>query len=61
MEAPTEEEEFGPSGPTNETVDTSGLFGSFGDVSGEETGDSVFMVEKGPARNRGFESTSSGR
>ena len=49
VEAPTEEETFRPFGPTDEPVDTSGLFGSFGGISGEETGDSLFMVEEEPA------------
>lgn len=26
LEAPTEQDEFGPFGPTNEPIDTSGLF-----------------------------------
>ena len=54
MEALTEEEEFWPFGPTDEAVDTSGLFGSFGGVSGEETDDSLFMVEEEPAQKLGF-------
>ena len=54
MEAPTEEEAFWPFGPTDEPFDTSGLFGSFGGVSGEETDDSLFMVEEEPAQQLGF-------
>ena len=54
VEAPTEEEAFWPFGPTDEPVDTSGLFGSFGGVSGEETDDSLFMVEEEPAQKLGF-------
>ena len=53
MEAPTEEEAFWPFGPTDEPVVTSGLFGSFGDVS-EETDDSLFMVEEEPTQQLGF-------
>ena len=54
VEAPTEEEAFWPFGLTNEPVDTSRLFGSFGDVSGEEIGDSLFMVEEEPAQQLVF-------
>ena len=54
VEAPTEEGAFWPFGPTDEPVDTSGLFGYFGDVSGEETGDSLFMAEEEPAHQLGF-------
>ena len=54
VEAPTEEEAFWPFGPTDEPFDTSGLFGSFGGVSGEETDDSLFMVEEEPAQQLGF-------
>ena len=54
MEAPTKEEEFWPFGPTDEPVDPSGLFGSFGGVSEEETDDSRFMVEEEPAQKLGF-------
>ena len=38
----------------DEPVDTSGLFESFGGVSGEETGDSFFMVEEEPAQQLEF-------
>ena len=54
VEAPTEEEAFWPFGPTDEPVDISGLFGYFGGVSGEEAGDSLFMVEEEPAQQLGF-------
>ena len=36
------------------TVDTSGLFGSFGGVSGEETDDSLFMAEEEPTQQLRF-------
>ena len=49
-----EEETLWPFGPTDEPVDTSGLIGSFGGISGEETGDSLFMVEQEPAQQLGF-------
>ena len=54
-EAPTEEEAFRPFGPTDEPVDTSGLFGSFGGISGEKTDDSLFMVEEEPAQQLEFQ------
>ena len=54
IEAPTEEGSFWPFGPTDEPVDISGLFGYFGGVSGEEAGDSLFMVEEEPAQQLGF-------
>ena len=54
MEAPTEEEAFWPFGPTDESVDTSGLFGSFGDVSGEEIDDLLSMVEEEPMQQLEF-------
>ena len=54
MEAPTEEKAFSPFGPTDEPVDTSGLFESFGGVNGGETDDSFFMVEEEPAQQLGF-------
>ena len=54
VEAPTEEEQFRPFGPTDEPVDTSGLFGSIGGVSGAVTGDSLFMVEEEPAQQLRF-------
>ena len=55
-----EEEEFWPFGPTDEPVDTCGLFGSFGGVSGEEADDSLFMVEEESAKQLwDSESTSS--
>ena len=44
-----EEEAFWPYGPTDEPVNTSGLFGPFDGVSGEETGGLHFMVEEEPA------------
>ena len=50
VEAPTEEEAFGPFGHRNEPVDTSGLFVSFGGVKGEKADDSLFMVEEEPAQ-----------
>ena len=53
VEAPTEEA-YWPFGPTDEPVDTSGLCGSFGRVNGEETGDSLFMVEEEPTRQLRF-------
>ena len=52
--APTEMEAFGPVGPTNEPVDTSGLFVSFGGVRGEKADDSLFMVEEEPAQQLGL-------
>ena len=54
VEAPTEEEVFWSFGPTDEPIDTSGLFGSFGGVSGEETDDSLFMIEEKPTQPLGF-------
>lgn len=52
VKAPIPEELFKPFGPTNEPVDTtSGLFGSFGGISGEETS---FMAEEGPALELGL-------
>lgn len=51
---PTEGGEFWHFGPTDEPVDTSGLFGDFGVVSEDETGESLFMVEKEPAQQLGF-------
>ena len=39
-------------------VDTSGLFGSFGGVSGEVTGDSLFMGEENRPSSWTSESTS---
>ena len=54
VEAPTEEEAFWPFGPKDKPVDTSGLFGSFGGGSGEETDDLLFMVEEEPAQQLGF-------
>ena len=54
VEAPTEEEAFWPFGPTDEPVDTSGLFGSFGGVREEEADDSLFMVEEEPTQRLGF-------
>ena len=54
VEAPMEQEAFWPFGPTHEPVDTSGLFESFGGVSGEDTDDSLFMVEEEPAQQLGF-------
>ena len=38
----------------DEPVDTSGLFESFGGVSGEKTDDSLFMVEEEPPQQVGF-------
>ena len=54
VEAPTEEEAFGPFAPTNEPVDTSGLFVSFGGVRGEKADDSLFLVEEEPAQQLGL-------
>ena len=54
VEAPTEEEASWPFGSTDEPFDTSGLFGSFGGVSGEETDDSLFMAEGEPTQQLGF-------
>ena len=54
MKAPTEEEEFWPFDPTDEAVDTNGLFGSLGGVNGQETDDSLFMVEEEPIQQLGF-------
>ena len=54
MGAPTEEEEFGPIGPTDEPVDISGLFVSFGGVRGEKADDSLFLVEEEPAQQLGL-------
>ena len=53
VRAPTEGEEFWPFGPTDEPADTTGLFGSFGGVSGEKTGDSPMLKEE-PAQRLGF-------
>ena len=53
VEAPTEEEAFWPFGPTDEPVDTSGLFGSSA-ASVEKTDDSLFMVDEEPAQKLGF-------
>lgn len=54
VEAPTEEEAFWQFGPINKSVDTSGLFRSYDGISGEETGDSLIMVEKEWAQQLGF-------
>ena len=54
MEAPTEEEALWLFGPTDEPVDTSGLFESFGGVSGRETGDSLLVVKEEPTQQLGF-------
>ena len=54
MEAPTEEEALWLFGPTYEPVDTSGLFESFGGVSGEKTDDSLLMVKEELAQQLGF-------
>ena len=50
VEGPVKEEAFWPFGPTDEPNDTSGPFGSFGGLSGEETGGSAFMIEEGPVQ-----------
>ena len=52
LETPTGDA-FWPSGPFNEPVDTSGLFGAIGGVSGGETGGSTFMVERVPVQELG--------
>ena len=54
VEVPTEEETFWSFGPTDEPIDTSGMFGPFGGVSGEVTDDSLFMVVEEPAQELGF-------
>ena len=54
VEAQTEDGAFYPFRPTDEPVDTSGLFESFGGLSGEETDNSLFMVEEEPAQQLGF-------
>ena len=54
VEVPTEEEMFWSFGPTDEPIDTSGMFGPFGGVSGEVTDDSLFMVVEEPAQELGF-------
>ena len=48
-EEPTEEELFGPFGPTDELVENTGLFVSIGRFRGAGTDDSLFMVEEEPA------------
>ena len=53
-EEPTEEELFGPFGPTDELVENTGLFVSFGGVRGEKADDSLFMVEEEPAQQLGL-------
>ena len=60
MEAPTDEETLWPFGPTDEPVDISGRFGSFGAVSGEGADDSIFMVKEEPAQQLVFQTTSLG-
>ena len=50
VDAPTEEEACYPFGLTKEPVDTGRVFGSCGGVSGEETGNSLLMVEEEPAQ-----------
>lgn len=35
------------------SFDTNGLFGAFGGVIGEETGDIAFIIEEGPAEGLG--------
>ena len=52
--APAEEEAFWPFGPTDEPVDTSGLFGSFGGVNEEQTDDMLFTVEEKSAVRLGL-------
>ena len=59
VEAPTEEEAFGPFGPTDEPVDTSGLFVSIGGVR-EEANDSLLWSRTNQSSNWDSESTSSG-
>ena len=72
VKVPTEEEGFWPFGPTNEPVasfrhsasgdvptDNSRLFGAFGGVPGEETGNPAFMTEEGLVRELSFETASS--
>ena len=58
--APTEEEEFGPIGPTDEPVDISGLFVSFGGVRGEKLITRSSWWRKNQPSNWDSESTSSG-
>ena len=50
VEAPTEGEAFRPFGPTDELVDNTGLFVSFGGFRREKADDSLFMVEDKPAQ-----------
>ena len=50
MEGLVEHEPFWPFGPIDEPDDTRELFGSFSGVSGGETRDSAFTIEKGPVR-----------
>ena len=67
MEAPTEEDGFWSFGLTDYPVasfgvstsddvptNTSGLFGAFGGVTGEETGSAAFMSKEGSVRGLGL-------
>ena len=66
-EVPTEEERCWPFGPKYEPVavfghsasgnvltDTRGIYGAFGDVTGEVAGSAAFVVEEGSVRGLGF-------
>ena len=50
MEGLVEQGAFWPFGPIHEPDDTSGLFGSFGGPSGEETGGLAFIIEEAPVQ-----------
>ena len=50
VEAPTEGEAFRPFGHTDELVENTGLFVSFGGFRREKADDSLFMVEDKPAQ-----------
>ena len=50
MKGSVEQEAFRSFGPIDEPYDTTGLFGSFGGLSGEETGRSAYMIDEGPVQ-----------
>ena len=54
VESFTEEEAFWPFRLTDEPVDTSGVFGSVGGVSEEETFDLLYIAEEEPLPPQGF-------
>ena len=59
VEGPVEQEAFWPFGPTDESDDTSGLFGSFGGLSQEETGGPALRSRKDQSRNWSLAAVSS--